>query len=160
MNQQAHIQGVSTRSADNRVRAIGMTGIPKTQVTGSARPIAPVAAADHLVGEAPIVRQIVEVRGPAQQQPIEDRRLQVAVGALDRPVLMCDAAVVAARRHAVVLAQGVIAARQILPGVGVQVAEGRRQNVAAMVRRRPAQGPERVLQPLGQDDLTLAPMIT
>ena len=49
-----------------------------------------------------------------------------------------------------------IAARQILPGILVQVAEGRREAVGAMVVRDTAQGPQRVLQALGQSREALA----
>jgi hypothetical protein len=46
--------------------------------------------------------------------------------------------------------QVAIAFGQILPGIGRQIAEGRRQAVAAMVKRRAAKEPESVLQPFGQ----------
>ena len=42
--------------------------------------------------------------------------------AFDRPVLVRDAAIVAGRLHAVMRAQCLVAARLILPGVGVEVA--------------------------------------
>ena len=60
------------------------------------------------------------------------------------------AAVVARRRHAVVRAQRRIACRGILSPVPIQVAIGRREAVAAVLERRPAEAPKRVLQPLGQ----------
>ena len=78
------------------------------------------------------------------------------MGVLDGAVLVRDATVVAARRHAVMLAQGIVAARQILPRFGVEVAEGCRQAVAAVLCRCPAQGPECVLQSLGQCNVALA----
>jgi hypothetical protein len=68
---------------------------------------------------------------------------------------MGDAAVVAGRLHAVVGAQGVIAHGQIVPGRLVQVAERRRQAVAAMLAGRAAGRPQGVLQTLRQGDIAL-----
>jgi hypothetical protein len=79
----------------------------------------------------------------------------MTVGALDRPVLVGDARVVAGRRHAVMSAQILIAARQIGFSIPIEIAEGRRQAVAAMLRGNPAERPECVLQPLRQCDKTL-----
>ena len=61
----------------------------------------------------------------------------MAVRALDRAVLVRDAGVVAGRRHAVVAHQPLVALRQVLLGVAVEVAERRRQAVAAMLRGTP-----------------------
>jgi len=69
---------------------------------------------------------------------------------------MGNAAVFAAGRHAVMRAQGVIAAGEILPCLSVDVAKGRRQAAAAVLRRSPAHGPQRILQPLGQGHTALA----
>ena len=65
-------------------------------------------------------------------------------------------AIVARRRHAIMPAQRVVAAGQVRPGVGVEVAEGSRQAVAAMLGRRATYRPERVLQPLGERDMAFA----
>src|ERR1700737_869380 len=74
----------------------------------------------------------------------------MAVRAFDRTVLVRYAAIVAGRLHAVMRAQRLVAARLILPGVVVEIAEGGRQAVAAMLQRRAAERPQRILQPLGQ----------
>src|SRR6185312_11443317 len=67
--------------------------------------VAGIAAADDLVAEAAIGGEIIEVGSAAQQQGIGDRPLEMAMRALDRPVLVGDAAVVAGRPHAVMGAE-------------------------------------------------------
>ena len=57
--------------------------------------------------------------------------------ALDRPILVCQATIVAGRQHAVMRGQRLVAARLILPRVVVEIAEGSRQAVAAMLQRGP-----------------------
>jgi hypothetical protein len=47
-------------------------------------------------------------------------------------------------------AQRLVAARLILLRITIEVAKGGRQVVAAMLQRRPAERPQRILQPLGQ----------
>ena len=64
--------------------------------------------------------------------------------------------VIPRRRHPVMGAKRVIAGRKIRPRRGVEVAERRRQTVAAVLGRGAAQRPERVLKPLGQGDEALA----
>ena len=51
-----------------------------------------------------------EGRAAAQEQRIGNRPLEMAMGSLDRAVLMGDAAIVAGRRHAVMGAQRLVAA--------------------------------------------------
>lgn len=80
----------------------------------------------------------------------------MAVRTLDAAVLMRDAGIVAGRRHAVVGAQGFVAAGQVLLCVPAQVTEGSRQAVGAMLPRRGVQRPEGVLQAFGQGDEALA----
>ncbi len=63
---------------------------------------------------------------------------------------MRHAAIVAGRLHAVMGAQCLVSARLILPCVGVEIAEGGRQAVAAMLQWGPAERPQRVLQTLRQ----------
>src|SRR5262249_23321075 len=53
-------------------------------------------------------------------------------------------------------AQRLVAARLILLCVLVEIAEGGRQAVAAMLQRRAAERPQRILQPLGQGHKALA----
>src|SRR3546814_15259619 len=71
------------------------------------------------------------------------------VRALDAAVLVGDAGIVAGRRHAVMDAQGVVAAGQVLLCVPVQVAEGGRQAVGAMPARRGAPPPDGGLPAFG-----------
>src|SRR4051812_29043338 len=74
----------------------------------------------------------------------------MAVWAFDRTVLMRQAPIVAGWLHAIMGAQCLVAARLILPCVGVEIAEGSRQAVAAMLQRGPAERPQRILQTLRQ----------
>ena len=67
-----------------------------------------------------------------------------------------DAGIVAGRRHAVMGAERLVALRQILLGVGVEIAEGRRETVAAMLLGNAAQRPQGVLQPFRQRDKAFA----
>ena len=115
-----------------------------------------VAAADDLVDEAPPCGEIVEVARGAQHEGVGERSLEMAVGTLDRAVLVADAGIVAGRRHAVMGAERLVARRQILLGVGVEIAEGRREAVAAMLLGNAAQRPQGVLQPFRQRDETFA----
>ncbi len=103
--------------------------------------VASVAATDDLVEEAPPRREIVEVARGAQQQGVGERPLEMAVRTLDRAVLMRHARIVAGRNHAVMDAERLVAGRQILLGVSVEITEGRRQAVAAMLFGRAAQRP-------------------
>ena len=80
----------------------------------------------------------------------------MAVRTLDRPVLVCDAAVVAGGHHTVVAHQPLVAPRQVLLGVAVEVAECRRQAVATVLPRHTAQRPQRILKALGQHHEALA----
>ena len=75
---------------------------------------------------------------------------------LNRAILMRNAKVVPGRCHNVVTHQLLIAQRQILLSVAVQVAECRRETIAAMLARRSPQYPQRILQTLGQRDKALA----
>ena len=69
---------------------------------------------------------------------------------------MGDAGVVAGRRHAVMGAERLVAERQILLGVGIEIAERGRQAVATMFVRHAAERPQRILQALCQSDEALA----
>lgn len=59
--------------------------------------VADIAAADDLVDEAAVGSETIEVGSAAQQQRIGDRPLEMAVRALDRAVLISDAAIVGKR---------------------------------------------------------------
>src|SRR5271156_4404181 len=121
-------------------------------------PLAVVAIAptDDLVDEAAIGIEIVEVPAAAQQQRVFERLLEMAMRALDRAVLVREAGVVAGWRHAVMAAERLVALRQILLRVGIEIAEGGRQAIAAMLLGNAAERPQRILQALGQRDEALA----
>src|SRR5208282_5832868 len=72
------------------------------------------------------------------------------------PVLMREAGVVTGWRHAVMAAERLVALRQILLRVGIEIAEGGRQAIAAMLLGNAAERPQRILQALGQRDEALA----
>src|SRR6185312_5494196 len=115
-----------------------------------------VLAADELIDKAPIHRQVVKVRTPAQQQRIPDSLFQVSVWALDRAILVRDAAIVAGRLHAIVSAQSFVTRSEVFACVVVEIAEGGRETVAAMLAGSPTERPERVLQSFGERDIALA----
>src|SRR4029450_551475 len=109
-----------------------------------------ILSADDLVDEAAIGIKVVEVSAPAQQQRVLQRFLEMAVWALDRPVLVRDAGIVAGRRHSVVAHERLVALRQVLLSIPVEVTERGRQAVAAVLERYAAESPHGVLQALGQ----------
>ena len=78
------------------------------------------------------------------------------VRALDRAVLMGHAEVVAGRRHAVMRDERLVALRLIRLRIAVEIAERRRQTVAAVLLWDSAERPQRVLQPLGKRHEALA----
>jgi hypothetical protein len=118
--------------------------------------LADVAAADDLVDEAAVGGEIIEVGSAAQQQRIGDRPLEMAMRALDRPVLVGDAAIVAGRPHAVMGAEVLVPPGQIVPRIAIEIAEGGRQAVGPMLPRCPTERPQGILQPFGQCDEALA----
>jgi hypothetical protein len=76
--------------------------------------------------------------------------------AFDRSVLVRHAGIVAGWCHSVVVAERLVACRQILLGVGAEIAERGRKAVASVLLGNPAQRPQSVLQPFGQRDKTFA----
>ena len=128
---------------------LGALGIDALGVAG-------IAAADDLVDEAAVAGEIVEAARAPDQQRVLDRPLEMAVRPLDGAVLMGDAGSVAGRLHAIMAAQVVVAARQILPGLAVEIAEGGRQAVASVLARHSAQRPQGVLETFGKGDEALA----
>jgi hypothetical protein len=75
---------------------------------------------------------------------------------IDRAVLVCHATIIARRRHAVMRAQRLVALGQIRRRVPIEIAERRREAVAAVFRLRATQNPQGVLQSLRQGDEALA----
>ena len=69
---------------------------------------------------------------------------------------MGNARIVAGRRHLVVCTQIVVAPRQVLPGVAVEIAECSRQTIAAMLLGHTAERPQGVLQAFSQRHEALA----
>jgi hypothetical protein len=74
----------------------------------------------------------------------------MAVCTLDRTVLVSDARIVARRRHAVMGAQLFVAPRQVFLRLAREIAERRRQAVAAMLLRDAAERPQCALQAFGE----------
>ena len=109
-----------------------------------------VASPDDSVDEGPIGVEVAKIARAPQQQGVLQRLLQMAMGALDRTVLVGDAAIVARRRHAVMAHQRRVALGDVFARVGRQIAERRRQAVTAMLPGNAAERPQRVLQPFGQ----------
>ena len=85
------------RFAEHEVDARGVTGV---------------APPHEFVDEAPPGGKVVEVARSAQQKLVFERPLDVTVSAFDRAVLVRDAQIVAGRRHVVMGAQRLVAARQ------------------------------------------------
>lgn len=110
----------------------------------------PLARRHQDVDEAPVVLDAGEVAAAAQDQRLFDRLLQMPVLRFHRAVLVSLAAVVAAGVHAVVADEGIVALGDVLALVSGQVAEGGREAVGAMFLRCSAEGPQRLLQVLGQ----------
>lgn len=103
--------------------------------------IAPVLGRHNLIDEAAVGGQIVKIAHPAQQQRITNRGLQMAMGTLDGAILVGDTAVIAGRLHAVMLAQRVVARGQVGTRLRIEIAERRREAVAAVLGRGTAQSP-------------------
>ena len=87
-----------------------------------------------------------EITAAALDQLLLQSVFPVPVGALDRAVLMGDAAVVAGGDHAQVGAELAIAAGEVLGVAAVAVAEAGTQAVGAVLRRHPTAKGESVLQ--------------
>src|SRR5208282_167668 len=107
-----------------------------------------VAPAYDLVDTAAIGIQVVELTAATQQQCVLQCLLEMAMRTLDAAILVCDTQVVAGRNQLVMPHQRLVAPRQILLSVAVQVAECRREAIAAMLARCPAKRPQCILQTL------------
>ena len=79
---------------------------------------------DDLVDEGTISAKIGKFRAAPHQECVTDRRLEVPMGALDRTVLVCHAAVIARRRHPVTGTESLAAFGQVQLRVLVEIAEG------------------------------------
>lgn len=90
-----------------------------------------------------------------RKQRVLDGALEIAVRAFDGAVLVGDAGIVARRRHGVMTAELIVAARRVCAGLGVEIAEGRRKAVGAVLARYATEGPQGVLQPFRQGHETL-----
>ena len=116
---------------------------------------APLTTAE-LIKESAVGGKIAEVGRPAQQYGIRDSPLQMPMRPLDCTILMRDTAVVAARRHGVMGAQGFVAQRPVGGCVAFKVAERGREAVTAMLAGSTAQCPKGILQAFGQGHEALA----
>src|SRR6266436_9640546 len=87
---------------------------------------------------------------------IDAARLELLLTELRLPAVKLMWKKLAARRHAVMGAQFLVAPRQVVLGVAIEVTERRRQAVAAVLFRHPAQRPQRVLQAFGERHEALA----
>src|SRR5450631_3829167 len=105
-----------------------------------------VASANDLVDEAAISGEVIEVAAAAQQQCVLQRLLEMPMRTLNRAILVRDTQIVAGRHHLVMEHQRLIAQRQIFLRVAVQIAECRRETIAAMLARRAPERPQRILQ--------------
>lgn len=95
-----------------------------------------IAPADSLIDEGTIGAQILEVQTTAHEQTIPDCILEMTMSTLDRAVLMRYALVVLRWGHAIVTAKGLVSRREICSRFGVEIAEGGREAVAAVIMRR------------------------
>src|SRR5712672_3727705 len=87
---------------------------------------------------------------------IDAARLELLLTELRLPAVKLMWKKLAARRHAVMGAQFFVAPRQVVLGIAIEVTERRRQAVAAVLFRHPAQRPQRVLQAFGERHEALA----
>src|SRR5205823_12609459 len=78
------------------------------------------------------------------------------MGTLDRTILVRDTRIVARGRHAVMRAQLLVAAGEVRLSVTIEIAERRRQAIAAVLVRHAAERPQRILQAFGERHKTLA----
>ena len=155
-------QGEAAGRGDPHADGVAAVGPPRRQrpqggaLGVDARPAVAVAPGDDLVDEGAVAGEIVEVARAAQQQGVLQGALEMAVGTLDRAVLVRLAAVVARRRHGVVRAQRGVARRGVLALVRGEIAVGRGQAVRAVLAGRSAERPQGVLEALGQGGEALA----
>src|ERR1700744_2507689 len=115
-----------------------------------------IGVTDHLIDKPAVVGEVGKVAAPAQQQSLLQRSLEMGMWSLDRAVLVCQATIVARWRHAIVRTQRLVALSQILRRIGLEIAERRRETVAAVFLRCATERPQGVLQTLGQGDEALA----
>src|SRR5450631_2202251 len=100
-----------------------------------------VASADDLVDETAVGVQVVEVSAATQEQCVLQRLLEMPVRTLNGAILVGNTQVVPGRYHVVMAHQPLIAQRQILLSVAVQVAECRREGYRCDARAAPRRAP-------------------
>jgi len=116
--------------------------------------VAAVAAADDLVDEERSAARSSKSAVPCNSSASAIVRL--AVRALDRPVLLGDAAIVAGGQRAVMCAEVLVPPGQFVPRIAVEITEVGRQAVGPILPRCAAERPQGILQPFGQCDEALA----
>ncbi len=118
---------------------------------------ASVGPAHDLVDEPPIGREIHRSRRcHGAGAPAQSAVLRCPCDASIAPFSCATPRVVAGRLHAVMRAQRLVACGQVGGRVALEVAERRREAVAAMLGGRSAERPEGVLQPDSDGDVALA----
>lgn len=111
--------------------------------------------ADDLIDEGAVSAKAFEVGTPTRQQRVPDRVLEIAVSTFYGTVFMHHSLVVPRGGHPVMRAEPVVAFGEIGSGLGITIAEGGRQAVAAVQGRGTAHGPQCVLQTLRQGNKAL-----
>lgn len=101
--------------------AAGWQGLEDGRLDPECGLAAAIAPGDDLVDEVAPVGEAGEVARAAQDQRLVESGLEVAVVGLDGAVLVRLAGVVAAGRHAVVGAEGLVSPGDILGGLAVEV---------------------------------------
>src|SRR5712671_6921967 len=153
-------EAAARRDSDDLILVIGRPSFgERTQhrpLQFDALAIVRVATANDLVDKTAVATKVVEVTAATQEQRVLKPLLEMAVRTLDRAILVRDTQIVAGRCHAVVAHQFMKALRLVLRSVAIQVAECRRETVAAMLLRRSAEPPQRVLQSFRQCHIALA----
>jgi hypothetical protein len=107
-----------------------------------------VATLRQLTQELLVLRSTREIPAPTQQQRLRDRLLETPMALFTIAVLMAARRVGRFALDAVVIEQPLIPRRELLR-LAVRV-DRQRQPIRAMMRRRPAQFPKRVLHPGAQ----------
>lgn len=120
------------------------------------RSTAPVVLVDFGLDEGAPGLDAREIPAAAATQSLVEAPLEMAVGSLDRTVLMSLTTVVTGGGHAVMSAQILIVTGEIPLRVSIEVLVGGRERIAAMLPGHAAQLPQRVLQMLGQGRKALA----
>ena len=136
--------------------AAGRQGLEVGGLDAQGIPAPRVMLAHDLRDEGPVGIEAGEITRAAQAKGLIEPRLEVAVPALDRAILVRDTAIVARRLHAVVGAERLVAVAKVLLDVTLEVGESCREAVGPMLLGHPAELPEGILQATGEGREALA----